>query len=65
MADSACLTNLCKCLVLPTLDYSSAVWDPTAVILINQLECVKRFAARLVTKHWSSTPDDDLLCVLK
>ena len=57
MADSACLTNLYKCLVLPTLGYCSVVWDPTAVALIDQLESIQRFAARLVTKRWSSTPD--------
>ena len=57
MADSACLSHLYKCLVLPTLDYCSSVWDPAAVTLISQLESVQRFAARLVTKHWSSPPD--------
>ena len=57
MADSACLSYL------PTLGYCSVVWDPTAVILISQLESVQRF--RFVTKHWSSTPDDDLLRWLK
>ena len=48
MADSACLSHLYKCLVLPTLDYCSSVWDPAAVTLISQLESVQRFAARLV-----------------
>ena len=57
MAGSACLSHLYKCLVLPTLDYCSSVWDPAAVTLISQLESVQRFAARLVTKHWSSPPD--------
>jgi len=31
-----------KRLVLPTLDYCSAVWDPTAVTLSNQLESLFR-----------------------
>ena len=44
-------------LVLPTLDYCSSVWDPAAVTLISQLESVQSFAARLVTKCWSSPPD--------
>ena len=67
MADSACLSHLYKCLVLPTLDYCSAVWDHTAVTLSNQLESLFRgsWPCRLVTKHWSSTPDDNLLCSLK
>ena len=31
----------------------------------NQLESIQRFAARLATKRWFSTPDDDLLRLLK
>ena len=57
MADSVCLSHLYQCLVLPTLDYCSSVWDPAAETLICQLESVQRFAARLVTKRWSSPPD--------
>ena len=54
---TVCLSHLYQCLVLPTLDYCSSVWDPAAETLICQLESVQRFAARLVTKRWSSPPD--------
>ena len=36
-----------RCLVLPTLDYCSSVWDPHTTGWL---------AARLVTKHWSASP---------
>ena len=59
-ADSATLSYLYKCLVLPHLDYCSAVWDPSTITLINKLESVQKFVAKLVTKCWS-TPSDYLL----
>ena len=58
MADPATLAHLYKCLVLPTLDYCSVVWDPAAACLITKLESVQRLAARLTTKRWSTSPDN-------
>jgi len=55
-ADLGTLSHLYRCLVLPTLDYFSSVWDPHTTFLINKLESVQRLAARLVTKHWSAPP---------
>ena len=60
MADPATLAHLYKCLVLPTLDYCSVVWDPAAACLITKLESVQRLAARLTTKRWSTSPDNPL-----
>ena len=57
MADPATLAHLYKCLVLPTLDYCSVVWDPAAACLITKLESVQRLAA---TKRWSTSPDNPL-----
>ena len=58
MADPASLAHLYKCLILPTLDYCSVVWDPAAAYLITKLESVQRLAARLTTKRWSASPDN-------
>ena len=49
MADPVSLTHLYKCLILPTLDCCSVVWDPAAVHIINKLEFVQILAARLTT----------------
>ena len=58
MADPVSLSHLYKCLILPTLDYCSVVWDPATIFLINKLESVQRLAARLTTKRWSAPPND-------
>ena len=50
------LSHLYKALVLPKLDYCSSVWDSHAVILIDRLESVQRFAAKLCMKQWSDPP---------
>ena len=47
--------NLFKTLILPHLDYCSSVWDPYHTTVINKLESVQKFAAKLCTKHWSDT----------
>ena len=38
-----------KGLVHPVLDYGSSVWDPPGVVLQEELESVKKRAARFVT----------------
>ena len=58
IADPVSLAHLYKCLILPTLDYCSVVWDPAAAYLINRLESVQRLAARLTTKRWLASPDN-------
>ena len=55
-ADPGTLSHLYRCLLLPTLDYCSSVWDPHTTFLINKLESVQRLDARLVTKRWSASP---------
>ena len=55
-AGPRCLGHLYKTLVLPVLDYSSAVWDPPHKIHRQALERVQSFASRLVTGHWSADP---------
>ena len=55
MADPASLTHLYKCLILPTLDYCSVVWDPAAAYLITKPESVQRLTARLTTKRYLTT----------
>ena len=54
-ANSNTLSHLYRCLVLPTLDYCSSVWDPHAKYLINKLDSVQRLAVKMVTKHWSAS----------
>jgi len=51
-ANPPTLLHLYRCLVLPTLDYCSSVWDPQTSLLINKLESVQRLAARIITKRW-------------
>ena len=47
------LSYLYKCLILPHLDYCSAVWEPSTITLINKLESVQKFAAKLVTLEYT------------
>ena len=54
-ANSNTLSHLYRCLVLPTLDYCSSVWDPHAKYLIDKLDSVQRLAVKMVTKHWSAS----------
>ena len=53
-ADQRTLCHLYKTLVLPKLDYCSSVWDPHTMTLINSLESVQGFAAKMCTKTWSA-----------
>ena len=53
-ANASTLFHLYRCLVLPTLDYCSSVWDPHTGLHINKLESVQRLAARIITKCWSN-----------
>ena len=55
-ANPGTLSYLYRCLVVPTLDYCSSVWDPHTTFLINKLESVQRLAVRLITKRWSASP---------
>ena len=48
------LTHLYKSLILPKLDYCSCVWDPHTASLIDSLESVQSFAAKLCSKCWSA-----------
>ena len=43
---------LYKQLVLPVIEYASAVWDPWQIGLSNRLEALQRLAARVVTQDW-------------
>ena len=54
-ADSRVLLQLCKSLVLPTLDYCSSLWDPHYAIYSKKLESVQTFAARIISKSWRSS----------
>ena len=56
-ADQRTLSQLYKALVLPKLDYCSCVWDPATLTLINRMESVQKFAAKLCTKRWSDSSD--------
>ena len=56
LADQQTLCQLYKTLVLPKLDYCSSVWDPTSSTLVEKLESVQRFAAKLCSKRWSDSP---------
>ena len=42
-----------KGLVRPVLDYGSSVWDPTCVVLQEELESVQKRAARFVTGNYN------------
>ena len=62
-----------KGLVRPVLDYGSSVWDPSGVVLQEELESVQKRAARFVTGNYNyifpykglkgkaSVPTDDLI----
>jgi len=54
-ANSSILLHLYRCLVLPTLDYCSSVWDRHTNYLVNKLESVQQLAIRLISKHWPSS----------
>ena len=41
--------------VLPKLEYCTAVWDPHQSILINELEKLQGFAGKVVTKDWKAS----------
>ena len=55
LASRTCVLNLFKSLVLPVMDYCSAVWDPHQLFNIKKLERVLHFAARLVTGQWEES----------
>ena len=38
----------------PVLDYGSSVWDPSGVVLQEQLESVQKHAARFVTGNYNN-----------
>ena len=42
-----------KGLVSPVLDYGSSVWDPTVLVLQEELESVQKRAARFVTGNYN------------
>ena len=52
------LSHLYRTLVLPKLNYCSCVWGPHTTSLINSLESVQSFTAKLCTKRWSSLSTD-------
>ena len=56
LADTKCLNYLYKALVLPVLDYSSAVWNPHHKVHQQRLERVQGFAAKVVIKRWKEAP---------
>ena len=53
LCDQQSLSRLYKALVLPKLDYCCCVWDPSTSVLVNRLESVNKFAAKICTKRWS------------
>ena len=64
VASKSCLNQLYKSLVLPVLDYSSAVWDPPHKIHQEALEGVQSFAARIVSHRWNVDSDQLKLSLL-
>ena len=52
------LVRLYSSLVLPVLDYCSSIWDPLFKTLVDKLEKVQSFAARLVTGRWMDPVED-------
>ena len=41
-------------MVLPKLDYCSCGWDPLSITLLDKLESIQGFAAKLCMKRWSA-----------
>ena len=64
VASRSCLNQLYKSLVMPVLDYSSAVWDPPHKIHQEALEGVQSFAARIVSHRWNVDSDQLKLSLL-
>ena len=64
VASKSCLNQLYKSLVLPVLDYSSAVWDPPHKIHQEALEGVQSFAAKIVSHRWNVDSDQLKLSLL-
>lgn len=54
LAGSTCLRKLYNALVLPVLDYSSSIWDPSQKCHTLSLERVQNFAARIISGDWAS-----------
>ena len=49
-------TQLYKALVLPKLDYCSCIWDPPSITLLDKLELIQGFAAKLYVKRCMVSP---------
>ena len=64
VASKSCLNQLYKSLVLPVLDYSSAVWDPPHKIHQEVLEGVQSFTAKIVSHRWNVDSDQLKLSLL-
>ena len=62
LADTPCLYQLCKSLVLPTLqlDCCSSVWDPSSALYTEKFESVQDFATKVITKQWNTSSNDRL-----
>ena len=53
LAGTSCLRRLYTALVLPVLDYSSSIWDPSQKVHSLALERVQNFAARIMMSEWA------------
>ena len=51
------LLQLCKSLVLPHLEYASAIWSPFLLGDKTKIENVQKFALRMCTKCWGGHYD--------
>ena len=49
---SACPQDVYKGLLRPVLEYGSSVWDPSGILLQEELENVQKRAARFVTSNY-------------
>ena len=52
-ASTSALNHLYKALVLPTLDFCSAIWDPYFKCQSDLLEHVQKLASKIVSKRWN------------
>lgn len=64
-ASTSALNHLYKALVLPTLDYCSAIWDPYFKCQSDLLEHVQKLASKIVSKRWNISSYEHLLSHLK
>ena len=62
-ASTSTLNRLYQAIILPILSYGGCIWDPHHTTYTTKLEKVQEFAAKVVTRRWS-TPGADLVTEL-